>query len=310
MRIHAAALTVLLMLESARASAQLPNQMRALASNNKAGLTAGVDKRSGQILIEVRIGSFASREMIVRERADGEILLPLTKILTLAEIAFRRSANRLESAGRIADPAFVIDFKRNQLHRNRDRFPFRAADLFVDTEGVWVTSALLKQLVDVNIVYDEASADLEVRNAEQLPVGKRVLREAAIRSQRTLLQQRGHLPQGDTAATRIIPGGARKSIVLDYQFAHQRESTPAIRNGSSTQEFSLDIGTAFPLGGGVFNVRSNTTRTSARQSASWNWNGFDNSVVNQVQLGEVQTRALESRTLYGVFLSNSQTNRT
>ncbi|MGV3708437.1 MAG: hypothetical protein ACO1Q7_06310, partial [Gemmatimonas sp.] len=161
-------------------------------------------------------------------------------------------------------------------------------------------------LLGVEASYDQGSADLEIRDAERLPVGARALRTATILAQRARLKAARpgiEVQHSDTAD--VDPRS--RTVVADYQVTHNVEQSGTLASGLKTQnDLEVAIGASFPLLGGVMNVRTNASNAFSVFSNNvwWTYTKAESPWYRELSVGEVRTRGFQSREIRGFFLTN------
>jgi hypothetical protein len=246
------------------------------------------------VLLELRIGNLTSRT-VQAFRVGTEALLPLSQLMSLAEIRFRLSATGVLEASVAPGRRLMIAADRDTMifgdHRVRIEPGYR---LFEGGE-LYVGAERLGNLLGTRIVVDWPDLTVTVMNAGALPIGQRARREAAREALRRTQAGR-HVDLALGYEGRRIGG-----LVVDY--AAQLPGGQPLGASSYSVAMGADVyGGSFVLG-----VQS-IGRADAgvvRGEGSWTRVWEDSRLVRQLRLGDGYTTGPNIRALRGFSITNS-----
>jgi hypothetical protein len=259
-----------------------------------------------RVLIEVHVGRFASRSILAYEQKNGELLVPVTQIFTLAGVDSRVQNARLQGRQSKTGPEFVYDFRTHELRHGDKSWSMSPDDVARNKEDLWVSLRALRLLLGVETTYDQGSADLEIRDAEILPVGVRALRDATVLAQRTKLKA-AKTPSAVAPVDTSELSLRNRALVLDYQVTHNVQSTGSFSAGlRARNDLEIAVGSSFPFFGGVMNARTSTSNSfrAFTNDMWWTLTQPTNKYVRELSVGDVRTRGFQSREIRGFFLTN------
>jgi hypothetical protein len=254
-----------------------------------------LDSLATPVLIELRIGDLASTT-VQAYRVRTEALLPLAQLLTLAEARYRLSPDGVLEASMPPGP------RRLQVAVGRDTMSFGDRRvrlepdfrLFKDGE-LYVGAERLGDLLGTTIIVDWSDLTATVMDADMLPIGQRVRREAA---HEALARRRDRAP----ADLRLgLDRQAWDGLVLDYSlFAPGGQPVGA---GS----YSFELGTD-AFGGSLAIGAQSVGRADAgvvRGDASWTGVWENHRWLKQLRLGDGFATGPRVREVRGVALTNA-----
>jgi hypothetical protein len=246
-------------------------------------------------LLEVQLGRLTRRVMKTYGSGD-QLLLPLAAWLELAEVSHDVAGRRITGRLQPAHTTFVIDGALGTAQLGRRRLPLADGDLRVVDGEVYASLRLLSELFGVTGGIDREGAALLFYNPEDLPVARRLRREAA-RS----IQAGG---DGQIAADRIYRGPevTRPGLVLSYDV--RGSSLP-----SSPTSYTLAAGTGAAGGSAVLRADGSST-TSPRFEGGWArvWPG--QRWLTQLRLGDGVMSGPRPENSRGFSISNAPIART
>jgi len=253
------------------------------------------DSVATPVLIELRIGDLASIT-VQAYRVRTEALLPLAQLLTLAEARYRLSPDGvLESSLPPGPRRLLVAAGRDTMtfgdRRVRLEPDFR---LFKDGE-LYVGAERLGDLLGTTIAVDWSDLTATVMDADMLPIGQRIRREAAYEA---LARRRDRSP----ADLRLgIDHQGWDGLVLDYSlFAPGGQPV-----GAGTYAFELGTDA---FGGSLAIGAQSVGRADAgvvRGDASWTGVWEDHRWLKQLRLGDGFATGPRVREVRGVALTNA-----
>jgi hypothetical protein len=263
----------------------------------KAFRADGVSPDSGPepVLVELQIGRAASRT-VSAYRVGTEALVPVTALLDLGEAGYRLSLDgRLEATLNPGGRRLVIDVRSDTMSLGERRMGIAPAYRFFKDNELYVGAARLGELLESRMIASWEDLTVTLVDAERLPVGQRLRREAA--RQAFLQRARGFQAERSFGLERPRWDG----LVLDYSFLATGEQ-PLGGGG-----YSVDLG-ADAFGGslelGVQSVGA-TGDGHARGQGSWTGVWREGRWVKQLRLGDVFTTGPRVRSERGLFVSNA-----
>jgi hypothetical protein len=246
------------------------------------------------VLLELRIGQLASRT-VQAFRVGTEALLPLSQLLSLAEVRYRLTpAGDLEAT---LGPArrLLIGADRDTMifgdHRVRLEPPYR---LFQDGE-LYVGAERLGNLLGTRIVVDWTELTVTVMDAGGLPIGQRARREAG----RAALRRRQVGRRVDLAVG--FEGRRIDGLVVDYSAL--LPGGQSLGAGSYALALGADVyGGSFALG---FHSLGRADAGVVQGDGSWTRVWGQRRIVRQLRLGDGYSTGPRVQTLRGVSLTNA-----
>jgi len=254
-----------------------------------------------QVLVELRMGRIASRTLMAY-RVRSEALIPLTQFLEMAEIQYRLSLEgRLEGVVEPGHRPLVIDVARDTARLGTHHVAidstyrlFREGELYLGAER-------LGDLLGARILVDWAELAVSVVDPTDLPIGRRLYREAA---RDAFLRGREGVLRAERAFGLEHPnwGGA----VFDYTLL--LPSSDPVDAGAYTAGLGADVG-----GGSLeLSVASlaGLGGNALRGQASWTGIWREQRSLKQLRLGDGQATGAHPRPVRGVAASNAPFIRT
>ena len=266
----------------------LPDTVRSFAAEDPESTVTPV-------LMELRIGELASAT-VQAYRVRSEALLPLARLLTLAEARYHLTPDGVLEASLPPGPRRLLAAAgRDTISLGDRRVPLEpGARLFRDGE-LYVGGHCLGDLLGTAIVVDWSELSATVMDVDVLPIGQRVRRDAA----RAALARRH-----DSDAPEFRPGDEQEGwhgLALDYSYyapGGQRLGAGSYAVAAGTDAFggSLAVGaqSVGPADAGV-----------VRGDASWTGVWEDHRWLKQLRLGDGLSTGPRLRELRGIALTNA-----
>ena len=268
---------------------------RALPDTQRAFAAGDPDSSVTPVLMELRIGELASAT-VQAYRVRGEALLPLARLLTLAEARYRLTPDGVLEASLPPGPRrFVAALGRDTMSLGDRRVPIEpTARLFRDGD-LYVGTRRLGDLLGTTIVVDWSELSATVMDVAVLPIGQRVRRDAA----RAALARRH---EDDAAA--FQPGdepAGWHGLALDYSYF----APGGQRLGAGSYEVTAGsdvLGGSLALG-----VRSLGAADAGVVRGVGSWTGVweDHRWLKQLRLGDGLSTGPRLRELRGIALTNA-----
>ncbi|HEU4699455.1 MAG TPA: hypothetical protein VFS40_09765 [Gemmatimonadales bacterium] len=249
------------------------------------------------VLLELRLGRLASRT-VSAYRVGDEALLPLTQLLSLAEVQHRLlPGGRLEGVWQPGNVPLVVDVHADTVRLGARRVPLAARDRWLDDAELYVAGSVLRRLLDVDLVVSWSDLEVVVRDPERLPLGMRIRREAA---RAAFLAGTGR-PGAGSGAVLALERPSWDGLVLDYSLS--APSSGPIEDGTYALGLGADVG-----GGALQLGLSNQSATGGdrvRAEASWLgvWRG--NRYLKQLRLGDGGLTGAHPRAMQGLLVTNA-----
>lgn len=263
-----------------------------------AGSSAAVPLRAQQLpepaIVQLQIGRLAART-VPAYRIGSEALVPLGQFFDLAEVRIVRSAAGFLAAQLPQGTGIEIDAHARQARAGNRTVALDSATLVVEGAELYLATAVLGRLLDVEFKADWGNLEVLVRNPDRLPVADRLRREAA----HTALLRGGAAIAPDVF---IPPDRSRLGgFVLDYSFFSP--STDPIEGSSYTLNAGFDL-----LGGSLeLGARSDGPASTGdvRLDASWLGVWRRNAYLRQLRLGDGLGTGPRARTIRGGSVTNA-----
>jgi hypothetical protein len=268
---------------------------RSLPDTEKPFSAGTEDSLPKPVLIELRIGELASTT-VQAYRVRTEALLPLAQFLSLAEARYRLSPDGVLEASLPPGPRRLLVTAGRDTMSFGDRRVRLEPDfrLFKDGE-LYVGAERLGDLLGTTIVVNWSALTATVMDADMLPIGQRVRREAA---REALARRRERGP----AEVRLGLDHQRwDGLVLDYSLFEP--GGQPVGAGSYTFELGTDA-----FGGSLAIGAQSVGRADAgvvRGDASWTGVWEDHRWLKQLRVGDGFTTGPRVREVRGVALTNA-----
>jgi len=268
---------------------------RALPDTVRAFAAADPDSSVLPVLMELRIGELASAT-VQAYRVRGEALLPLARLLTLAEARYHLTPDGVLEASLPPGPRrFLAAVGRDTMSLGERRVQlepqarlFRDGDLYVGVDR-------LADLLGTAIVVDWGELSATVMDVAVLPIGQRVRRDAA----RAALARR-HEDEAAAFQPGQEPAGWH-GLALDYSYF-----TPGgQRLGAGSYE--VTAGTDVLGGSLALGARSIGPADAGVVQGAGSWTGVweDHRWLKQLRLGDGLSTGPRVRELRGIALTNA-----
>ena len=246
------------------------------------------------VIIELQIGRLNTRT-VQAYRFGAEALIPLGTFFDLVELkVVQATRSRIEAVLQPGNLPLVVDAELHQIRVGKRTQRLRDEDTFADETDVYLNSALLADLLHVEINVNWSELVVAVIEPSALPIARRIIRES---SQRARLG--GPL---DPASERTLPrdGRALDGMVLDYTVL-----APA-NGGFKSGAYSASLGAAV-LGGSlaVTTQSRGSYGAGARLDASWTGVWHDHPGLGQVRIGDGYSTGPRTRSVRGIAFGNS-----
>lgn len=257
-------------------------------------VSATQDPQIEPVLVDLRIGRYASRTVPAHRVADTA-LIPILPFLELAELGRKQGADgSVTTTLQPGNVVLTIDPRRNRLIVGGEPRPLGARDLLVQNGELFVSTAVIGRLSGLR--WQTSWADLEVVlvNPEELPIGRRLRREALAAARLTSepdLEAQGRLRD---------PPSLVDGIVADYNVLIPTDPGP--KSGSYAFGLGLNV-----LGGALdtrIQNQGSLDDGKVRMDLSWTGVWRDNRWLSQVRLGDAFASGPRTRALRGVALGN------
>ena len=222
-------------------------------------------------LIEVQLGRLARRVMKTYW-SDGRLLLPLDAWLNFAEVSHHVDSLRISGRVLPAGSPFAVDAGSGTARVGNRQLPVAPGDMRVVNGQVYASLELVSGLFGLTGEIDRESAALFIQDPDDLPIARRLQREAA----RSI--EVGGDAQVENALIYRGPELGRPGLVLSYDV--RGSSQP----GTPTS-YALAAGSG--LAGGSAVVRGEgSSGAAARVEGSWirGWSG--RRLLTQLRLGD------------------------
>ena len=256
---------------------------------------AAVAQASDPVLLELRLGSAASRTVEAFRSAD-EALLPVLQLFEMAEVlATRDSAGRVHATLQPGNIPLLIDPLAGRARAGRRDVLIPPGHIVNSPMGLWVGATLLAELLRSPIEVSWPDLAAIMPDASGLPIAQRLLRESA----RARLGQAAPASLADRTVT--SPRNRWDGFVLDYSWFSPSFDPFA---GSS---YALAAGADF-FGGSLEAALRSTGRAGdgdVELDASWLgvWRG--SRYLRQLRIGDGPGGGLRPKTGRGVYVTNA-----
>ena len=246
------------------------------------------------VIIELQIGRLNTRT-VQAYRLGADALIPLGTFFDLVELkVVQATRSRIEAVLQPGNLPFVVDAELHQIRVGKRTQRLRDEDTFGDETDVYLNSALLADLLHVEINVSWSELVVAVIEPSALPIARRIIRESS---------QRARLGSAfDPASERTLPrdGRALDGMVLDYTVL--APTTGGLKSGA----YSASLGAAV-LGGSlaVTTQSRGSYGTGARLDASWTGVWHDHPGLGQVRIGDGYSTGPRTRSVRGIAFGNS-----
>lgn len=263
-----------------------------------AGAQANADSTE-QALIELRLGRFLG-QTVPAYRIGDSVLVPLGAFLDMAEIQHHYvPGGGLEAVMQPGNVRFSLGQRWDTLVVGRQAWPLAGADRLYRSGEIYLGTRVLEQALGLRIIVNWSDLLVVVANAEILPVGRRLEREAARRALAGL--DTGLEPDLTLGLDRERWGG----MVLDYSILSP--ANDALGGGSYSAALGLDL-----LGGSleISNATEGTLdQGRTRTDVSWTGVWRRSTWLSQIRLGDGVATGPRPRSIRGFSLSNAPYQR-
>ncbi|MEJ2539879.1 MAG: hypothetical protein P8188_07920 [Gemmatimonadota bacterium] len=248
-----------------------------------------------EILLELEMGRM-SRSTVPAYSDGSEALLPLGHFLELAEVEFRvDSVGVLRATLHPGGHAVVVDPRVPDARRAGHPVELAPGDVIVRDDGVFMTASALGRLLDLDIRTDWMELSVVVMNPRDLPLGRRLDREARWRNLRAEREGTFGIPRVKLDTGPV--GGA----VLDWSlFADAAEPT-------ASATYSAGLG-ARVLGGKLrLSARSQGPASDGHHRVDATYHAVldHRDWIRQVRVGDGFGTGPRIRDMRGLALSNA-----
>ncbi len=258
-------------------------------------LAAQADTTAEPIIVELQIGRIA-RATVQGYRIRTEVLLPLSPFFQLVEVRHRLSpAGRLEATMDPGNRRIVIDVADDTMQFGERRVRIEPEFRLLEGGELYLGAERLGDLLDLRFVVDWAELTVTVVDPGDLPIARRLRREAA----RAAYLRRGESARADV--TFALERPSWDGVVVDYSLFSPSADPVA---GSA---YSMGLGA--DVLGGAFEVVGQSVGPAAdgrvRADASWTGVWRDRRWLRQLRLGDGGTTGPRGRAVRGVMLTNA-----
>ena len=244
------------------------------------------DSIAEAVIVELQIGRLNTRT-VQAYRLDANALVPLGTFFDLAEIkVVAATRSRIEAVIQPGNVPLVVDAALHLIKLGKRTQRLRDEDTFADESELYLHSAVLAELLRIEINVNWSELVVAVIEPSSLPIARRIVRES---SQRARLG--GSL---ELAPERTLPRDRRAvdGMVLDYTML-----APA-NGGLKSGAYSASLGAAL-LGGSlaVTTQSRGSYGAGARLDASWTgvWHGHP--ALGQLRIGDGYSTGPRTRTV-------------
>ena len=253
------------------------------------------DSAPEPVLVELQIGRAASHT-VAAYRVGTEALVPTSALLQLGEAGYRLSLDgRLEATLNPGGVRLLIDVRGDTMSLGPRSVRTEPRDrLFKDNE-LYIGAARLSALFDSRILVDWVELTVTFVDAEKLPIGRRLRREAG--HEAFLQRARGFQPERALGLERPRWDG----LVLDYSFLAAGDQP--LGGGAYSAALGTDaFGGSLQLG-----VQSVGPTGDGHAQAAGSWAGVwrDGLWVKQLRLGDGFTTGPRVRSQRGLLVTNA-----
>jgi hypothetical protein len=247
-----------------------------------------------QTLVEVRLGRLVSRTLEAW-RAGDAALLPVGAMLGLAEIrggvTGAVATATLEPAGTV----IRVDATLRVAAVDRQTLPLDSTRVLARDGEVYLDAAVLGRLLGVDVQVDWSELRVDVPEAGNLPVARRIEREEA---RRVLLAEQG----GGAGLTEVaVPPARWDGLVVDYLAQAGGRDPLAAAN--------LQLGLGAELLGGSLEVLAQSAGlgSGARGEVGASWLGVwpESIRLRQLRLGDAYATGPRARAIRGASATNA-----
>ena len=274
--------------------AALPPDVQTAIPEDAAAPEPDIAADGDAALIEVQLGRLARRVMKTYW-SGSRLLLPLDAWLDFAEVSHHVDSLRISGRVLPAGSPFAVDAGSGTARVGNRQLPIAPGDMRVVDGQVYASLELVSGLFGFTGEIDRESAALFIHDPDDLPIARRLQREAA----RSI--QVGGDAQVENALIYRGPELGRPGLVLSYDV--RGSSQP----GTPTS-YALAAGSG--LAGGSAVVRGEgSSGTAARVEGSWirGWSG--RRLLTQLRLGDGVMTGPRPQTSFGFSIGNAPITR-
>lgn len=263
------------------------------------GSVDSLPAQAEQVLVEMQLGRLVARTVPAYRDGDAA-LVPVREFLALAEMRVEsRDSGRVGTLLQPGNVPVLFDPVAHELVSGKSRQKLAAADLLLDQGELFVSTAVLGQLFNVEWAVSWPDLQVVVVEPEQLPIARRIRRQGFLQSR---------LAQSEVPAEGDYRLGLERRQVngLIFDYSVLTPTTSMVDGGAYTTALGLDVfGGAF---GFALQSQDGANR-SPRADVSWTGIWRENRYVSQLQLGDGIGTGPRSRNMRGFAVTNSPYTR-
>ena len=241
---------------------------------------------TSRVLLDVRISDDLHTGLMGRVTSDGSTYLPLLRVLTFVGVQSRVAGATLSAASDNNRPGFRVDALAHTLRIGGSDTPLSPSDVLNDGPTLYASMPLLERLLLVSFDVDLATATVQIRSAEALPVLRRHAAQSA-----------AALSSGLTSFFETVPTlrtRAHGMLQADYNLRLGRATQPQLRAVTSGAANSLLLSARFAartLGGAVTGSVTTGRAAPAFSDVRWTHVSPNKSLIKRLVIGELDSRA-------------------
>jgi hypothetical protein len=259
------------------------------------GTAQGWAQAPEPVIVELGLGRIASRTTPAYRVGDAA-LVPFRAFLELAELrAIVRPGGVVETMVQPGNIPLVVDPGTHTLTLGKNRQVLGEQDMVTANDEVYLSTDVLGRALGLEWGVSWPDLQVVVLEPGSLPIGRRIRREATLRSRLADADQPSAEPSVDLGLERPRVDG----VVLDYSVL--APSGAPLDGATYSTALGLDlVGGSFALG-----LQSQGAGTGPRTDASWTGIWRDNRYLTQLRLGDAFATGPRPRSLRGFSISNS-----
>jgi hypothetical protein len=246
-------------------------------------------------LLEIQLSRLARRILKAYWLGD-QLLLPLAAWLEFAEVRHQVVGGRITGRVEPGMTSFSIDGDLGSARMNSEAIPLGPRDLKTVKNELYGSLSLLSRLFGLSTTIDREGAAVLIHNPEDLPIARRMQRDAA-----RAIQVGGEAG----VASELIhrgPDHSRSGVVLAY------EMRGSSQNLSATSSYDLGLGLGLARGSAVLRGRG-TGEAPPQVEGSWSRSWPRQRWLTQLRLGDGPTSGPRPQISRGLSFTNAPISR-